>query len=157
MNEEDKSEKRDDCSSSISDVKWGDSVELNSQSSRSQRSDSRCGDSVLSGSSNNSNRSFTKDTYTQLMASADKWTSEADVILDMRGLSSTENKVSVRPEVIAGIVFDSRPAVCDVNQLIQAQARNFEKAHKELASDLSKSSTMKPGRYNRLGGFLKRK
>jgi hypothetical protein len=72
------------------------------------------------------------------MASADKWTSEADVILDMRGLSFTENKVSVRPEVIAGIVFDSRPAVCDVNQLIRAQARNFEKAHKELASDLSK-------------------
>jgi len=86
LNEENKSERRDDCSSSISDVKWGDSVELNSQSSRSQRSDSRCGDSVLSGSSNNSNRSFTKDTYTQLMASADKWTSEEDVILDMRGL-----------------------------------------------------------------------
>jgi myosin heavy subunit len=40
--------------------------------------------------------------------------------------------------VIAGIVYDSRPAVCDVQQLIKAQARNFEKAHKELASDLSK-------------------
>jgi hypothetical protein len=71
------------------------------------------------------------------MASSDKWTSEEDVILDMRSLSFTE-KVSIRPEVIAGIVFDSRPAVCDVSQLIRAQARNFEKAHKELASDLSK-------------------
>ncbi len=81
LNEENKSEKREDCSSSISDhIKWGDSVELNSQSSRSQRSDSRCGDSVLSGNSNNSNRSFTKETYAQLMASADKWTSEEDVI-----------------------------------------------------------------------------
>ncbi len=69
------------------------------------------------------------------MASSDKWTSEEDVILDMRSLSFTENKVSVRPEVFAGIVFDSRPAVCDVSQLIRAQARNFEKAHKELASD----------------------
>jgi hypothetical protein len=39
---------------------------------------------------------------------------------------------------MAGIVFDSRPAVFDVSQLIRAQARTFEKAHKELASDLSK-------------------
>ncbi len=39
---------------------------------------------------------------------------------------------------MAGIFFDSRPAVCDVSQLIHAQARNFEKAHKELASDLAK-------------------
>jgi hypothetical protein len=43
--------------------------------------------------------------YTQLMASSDKWTSEEDVILDMKSLSFTD-KVSIRPEVIAGIVFD---------------------------------------------------
>jgi hypothetical protein len=39
--------------------------------------------------------------------------------------------------VIAGIVFDSRP-VCDVSQLLKVQARNFEKAHRELAFDLAK-------------------
>jgi hypothetical protein len=50
----------------------------------------------------------------------------------------SETKVSIHSEVMAGIVFDSRPSVCDVSQLIKAQARNFEKAHKELASDLSK-------------------
>jgi hypothetical protein len=76
--------------------------------------------------------------YTQLMASSDKWTSEEDVILEMRSLSLSETRVSIHSEVMAGIVFDSRPAVCDVSQLIRAQARNFEKAHKELASDLSK-------------------
>jgi hypothetical protein len=145
LNEEKKSERRDDCTSSVSSgdqisdhINWGHSVELNSQSSRSQKSDSRCGDSERSESSNNSNRSFTKEMYTQLMASSDKWASEEDVILDMRGLSLTESRVSVRSEVIAGIVFDSRPAVCNVSQLIRAQARNFEKAHKELTFDLAK-------------------
>ncbi len=72
------------------------------------------------------------------MASSDKWECEEDVILELRSLSLSETKVSIHSEVIAGIVYDSRPAVCDVNQLIKAQARNFEKAHKELASDLSK-------------------
>jgi hypothetical protein len=76
--------------------------------------------------------------YTQLRASADKWTSEEEVILEMRGLSLPESKVSIRSDVIAGIVFDSRPVVCNVSRLIRAQARNFEKAHKELAFDLSK-------------------
>jgi hypothetical protein len=141
LNEEKKSERRDDCASSVSSgdhINWGHSVELNSHSSRSQKSDSRCSGSERSGSSINSNRSFTKEIYTQLMASSDKWTSEEDVILEMRGLSLPDSKVSVRSEVIAGIVFDSRPAECNVNQLIRAQARNYEKAHKELTSDLSK-------------------
>jgi hypothetical protein len=38
---------------------------------------------------------------------------------------------------MAGIVFESRP-VCDVSQLLKVQARNFENAHRELASDLAK-------------------
>ncbi len=55
----------------------------------------------------------------------------------MKNLSLTETKVSIRSEVIAGIVFESRP-VCEVSQLLKIQARNFEKAHKELASNLAK-------------------
>jgi hypothetical protein len=150
LNVEIKSERRDDCSSNTSDhIKWGESVELNSQSSRSQRSS-------RSGSSNNSNISFTKEMYTQLMASSEKWTSEEDVILDMRSLSCTD-KVSIRPEVIAGIVFDSRPAVCDVSQLIRAQARNFEKAHKELASDLSKIKQVETRKIQHARRILEKK
>ena len=38
---------------------------------------------------------------------------------------------------MAGIVFESRP-VCEVSQLLKVQARNFEKAHKELVSDLAR-------------------
>ena len=38
---------------------------------------------------------------------------------------------------MAGIVFESRP-VCDVSQLLKVQARNFEKAHRDLESDLQK-------------------
>ena len=71
------------------------------------------------------------------MESSDKWASEDDVILDMKSLSLSETKVSIRSEVIAGIVFESRP-VCEVSQLLKVQARNFEKAHKELASDLAR-------------------
>ncbi len=62
LSEEKKAEKRDDCSSSVSSgdyIKWENSVELNSHSSRSQKSDSRCSGSERSGSSINSNRSFT--------------------------------------------------------------------------------------------------
>jgi hypothetical protein len=71
------------------------------------------------------------------MESSDKWTSEDDVIFDMKTLSLSETKVSIRAEVIAEIVFDSR-LVCDVSQLLKAQARNFAKAHRELASGLAK-------------------
>ncbi len=71
------------------------------------------------------------------MESSDKWASEDDVILDMKSLSLSETKVSIRSEVIAGIVFESRP-VCNVSQLLKVQARNFEKAHRDLTSDLAK-------------------
>ncbi len=92
-----------------------------------------------SGSSSSSGQScnFTKEMYARLMESSDKWASEDDVIHDMKTLSLSETKVSIRSEMIAGIVFDSRP-LCDVSQLLKVQARNFEKAHKELASDLAK-------------------
>jgi hypothetical protein len=113
-------------------------LDLNSQSSESRQSSSRSRGSGRSSSSSDSNGTFTKEMYSQLMASSDKWTSEGDVILEMRSLSLSETKVLIHSEVMAGIVFDSRPAVCDVSPLIRAQARNFEKAHKELASDLSK-------------------
>jgi hypothetical protein len=76
--------------------------------------------------------------YEQLMASSDKWECAEDVIMELRNISLSETKVSIHSEVIAGIVYDSRPATCDVSQLIKAQSRNFEKAHKELASDLAK-------------------
>ncbi len=66
--------------------------------------------------------------YKQLMSSSDKWECAEDVILELRSLSLSETKVSIHSEVIAGIVYDSRPAVCDVQQLIKAQARNFEKS-----------------------------
>ncbi len=58
--------------------------------------------------------------------------------MDMKIFSLSETKVSIHSELIAGIVFDSRPAVCNVSQLIRAQARNFEKAHKELAANVAK-------------------
>jgi hypothetical protein len=141
LNEEKKVDGRDDGASSVSSggtFKCMNSVDLNSQSSGSQQSSSRSSGSGRSANSSDSNRTFTKEMYSQLMASSDKWTSEGDVILEMRGLSLSETKVSIHSEVMAGIVFDSRPAVCDVSQLIRAQARNFEKARKELASDLAK-------------------
>ncbi len=113
------------------------SVDLSSQSSGSQKLSSQSSGSSGSSSSSGRSRDFTKEMYTRLMESSDKWASEDDVILDMKTLSLSETKVSIRSEVIAGIVFDSRP-VCDVSQLLKAQARNFEKAHRELASDLAK-------------------
>ncbi len=141
LNEEKKVETRDDCAASVSSgdtFKCMSSADLNSQSSGSQKSSSRSSGSRRSGSSNNSCRTFTKEMYTQLMASSDKWACEEDVVLELRNLSLSETKVSIHSEVMAGIVFDSRPAVCDISQLIKAQARNFERAHKELSSDLSK-------------------
>ncbi len=141
LNEEKKVDEHNDGASSISSgdtFKCMSSVDLSSQSSGSQQSSSRSSGSGRSSSSSDSNRTFTKEMYSQLMASSDKWTSEGDVILEMKGLSLSETRVSIHSEVMAGIVFDSRPAVCDVSQLIRAQARNFEKAHKELASDLAK-------------------
>ncbi len=48
LNKENKSERHDDCTSSVSSgdhINWGNSVELNSHSSRSQKSESRCSDS----------------------------------------------------------------------------------------------------------------
>jgi hypothetical protein len=92
------------------------------------------------------------------MASSDKWISEGDVILEMRGLSLSETKVSIHSEVMAGIVFDSRPAVCDVSQLIRAQARNFEKAlTRNLHLIWQKSNTMRRGKFSKLEGFLRRR
>ncbi len=93
--------------------------------------------SERSSSSSGSDSVFTKEMYTRLLESSDKWASEDDVILDMKSLSLSETKVSIRSEVMAEIVFESRP-VCDVSQLLKVQARNFEKAHRELASDLAK-------------------
>jgi hypothetical protein len=83
------------------------SVELNSQSSKSQQSSSRSSGSVHSSSSSGSHPFFTNEMYTQLMASSDKWKSEGDVILDMNDLSLSETKVSIHSELMAGIVFDS--------------------------------------------------
>ena len=110
------------------------SIDLNSQSSESRGSASEQGS--ISGQSSNSSGSkviFTKEIYTQLMASSDKWSSENDVILDMKNLA----KVSIRSDVMAGIVFESRP-VCEISQLLKVQQKNFEKAHKELEADLAK-------------------
>ncbi len=160
LNEEKKVETRDDCASSISSggtFKYPTSVELNSQSSGSQKSSVRSRSSGRSGSSNNSCRTFTKEMYTQLMASSDKWACEEDVILELRSLSLSETKVSIHSEVMAGIVFDSRPAVCDVFQLIKAQARNFERAHKELASDLSKIKQDKTRKIQQARRILEKK
>ena len=139
LNEEKKVETREDRASSVSSggsYQYPNSVDLGSHSST--KLSSRSGGSERSGSSNNSCRTFTKGMYEQLMASSDKWECAADVILELRNLSLGETKVSIHSEVIAGIVYDSRPATCDVSQLIKAQSRNFEKAHKELASDLAK-------------------
>jgi hypothetical protein len=114
------------------------SIDLNSQSSASRGSASEQGS--ISGQSSNSSGSnviFTKEIYTQLMASSDKWSSENDVILDMKNLSLSEAKVSIRSDVMAGIVFESRP-VCEISQLLKVQQKNFEKAHKELEADLAK-------------------
>ena len=114
------------------------SIDLNSQSGESRGSVSERGSiSGQSSSSSGSNIIFTKEIYTQLMASSDKWSSEIDVISDMKNLALTETKVSIRSEVMAGIVFESRP-VCEVSQLLKVQQRNFEKAHKELEADLAK-------------------
>jgi hypothetical protein len=113
------------------------SVELSSQSSGSQKLSSQSSASTSSSSSSGQTRDFTKEMYSRLMESSDKWASEDDVILDMKSLSLSETKVSIRSDVMAKIVFESRQ-VCDVSQLLKVQARNFEKAHKELASDLAK-------------------
>ncbi len=75
LNEEKKVETRDDCASSVSSggtFKCMSSADLNSQSSGRQKSSSRSSGSGRSGSSNNSCRTFTKEMYTQLMASSDK-------------------------------------------------------------------------------------
>jgi hypothetical protein len=145
LNEEKKVEDPDDGVTSVSSggtqpsggtFKCISSVELGSQSSGSQRLSSRSSGSNSSSSSSGQSRDLTKEMYSRLMESSDKWASEDDVILDMKTLSLSETKVSIRSEVIAGIVFDSRP-VCDVSQLLKVQARNFEKAHRELASDLA--------------------
>ncbi len=98
---------------------------------------SRSSGSNSSSSSSVQSRDFTKKMYARLMDLSDKYASEDDVILDMKTLSLSETKVSIRSEVVAGIVFEPRP-VCDVSQLLKVQARNFEKAHRELASDLAK-------------------
>jgi hypothetical protein len=125
LNEEKKVDGHDDGTSSVSSggtFKCMNSVDLNSQSSGSQQSSSQSRGRGRSASSSDSNRTFTKEMYSQLMASSDKWSSEEDVILEMRSLSLSETKLSIHSEVVAGIVFDSRPAVCDVSQLIRAQA-----------------------------------
>ncbi len=146
LSEEKKVEEHDDGVASVSSggtqpsggtFKCISSVKLNSQSSGSQKLSSRSSGSNSSSSSSVQSRDFTKEMYTRLMKSSDKWASEDDVILDMKTLSLSETKVSIRSEVMAGIVFESRP-VCDVSQLLKVQARNFEKSHRELASDLAK-------------------
>jgi hypothetical protein len=148
LSEENKDEKHDDGDASVSSAGSHpsrisrdfqcSSVDLGSQSDMGRDSSSVQGSiSEHSSSSSGSNRDFTKEIYTRLMESSDKWASEVDVIHDMKSLSLSETKVSIRSEVMAGIVFESRP-VCDVSQLLKVQARNFEKAHKELESDLQK-------------------
>ena len=146
LSEENKDEKHDDGDASVSSAGSHpsrisrdfqcSSVELNSQSDMSRGSSSVQGSiSERSSSSSGSNRDFTKEIYSRLMESSDKWASETDVIHDMKSLSLSETKVSIRSEVMAGIVFESR-AVCDMTQLLKVQARNFEKAHKDLKSEL---------------------
>ena len=82
------------------------SVELNSQSDMSRGSSSvQSSISERSSSSSGSNRDFTKEIYSRLMESSDNWSSEVDVIQDMKSLSLSETKVSIRSEVMAGIVF----------------------------------------------------
>ncbi len=160
LNGEKKVETRDECASSVSSggtFKYPPTVELNSQSSGSQKSSLRSRSSGRSGSCNNSCRTFTKEMYTQLMTSSDQWFCEEDVVLELRNLSLSETKVSIHSEVMAGIVFDSRPAVCDVSQLIKAQARNFERAHKELASDLSKIKQDETRRIQQARRILEKK
>ena len=82
LNEEKKVEMRDDDASSVSSggtFKCPQSVDLNSQSSGSQKLSSRSSGSGRSGSSNNSCRTFTREMYTQLMvrqASHTAWPSE---------------------------------------------------------------------------------
>ena len=147
LEEEKKSDEPDDGVDSVSSgsshpsggtFKCISSVELGSQSSGSQKLSSQSsGSTTSSASSSAQGRDFTKEIYSRLMESSDKWASEDDVIVDMKSLSLSETKVSIRSEVIAGIVFESRP-VCEVSQLLKVQARNFEKAHKELASDLAR-------------------
>jgi hypothetical protein len=147
LSEENKDEKHDDGDASVStagshpsrmsrDFQCS-SVDLNSQSDMSRGSASvQSSISGRSSSSSGSNRDFTKEIYTRLMESSDKWASEEDVIHDMKSLSLSETKVSIRSEVMmAGIVFESRP-MGDVSQLLKVQARNFEKAHKDLTSEL---------------------
>ncbi len=160
LNGKKKDETHDDCASSVTSggsYQNPKSVDLNSHSSGSLKLSSRSGGSERSGSSNNSCRTFTKEMYEQLMASSDKWECEEDIILELRSFSLSETKVSIHSEVIAGIVYDSRPAVCDVNQLIKAQARNFEKAHKELASDLLKIKQDETRKIQQARRLLERK
>jgi hypothetical protein len=113
LNEEKKVEAREDRASSISSggsYRYPNSVDLGSHSST--KFSTRSGGSERSGSSNNSCRTFTKEMYERLMTSSDKWECAEDIILELRGLSLSETKVSIQPEVMAGIVYDSRPAVC---------------------------------------------
>ena len=144
--EKSKADVPEDCAESVSSggthhsggtFKCISSVELSSQSSGSQKLSSQSSSSTNSSSSSGQGRDFTKEIYSRLMESSDNWASEVDVIHDMKSLSLSETKVSIRSEVMAGIVFESRP-LCDVSQLLKVQARNFEKAHKELTSDLAK-------------------
>ena len=125
LSEENKDEKHDDGDASVSSAGSHpsrisrdfqcSSVDLSSQSDRSRGSSSVQGSiSERSSSSSGSNRDFTKEIYTRLMESSEKWASEEDVIHDMKSLSLSETKVSIRSEVMAGIVFESRP-VCDVS------------------------------------------
>jgi hypothetical protein len=77
--------------------------------------------------------------------------------MELRNISLSETKVSIHSEVIAGIVYDSRPATCDVSQLIKAQSRNFEKAHKDLASDLAKIKKEETRKIQQARRILERK
>ena len=72
------------------------SVELSSQSSGSQKLSSQSSGSTNSSSSSGQGRDFTKEIYTRLMESSDKWASEVDVIHDMKSLSLSETKVAQR-------------------------------------------------------------
>jgi hypothetical protein len=47
--------------------------------------------------------------------------------------------------------------VCDVSQLIKAQARNFEKAHKELSSDLARIKHEETRKIQQARRLLERK
>ena len=112
LEEEKKVGEPDDCGDSVSSgssqpsggtFKCISSVELSSQSSGSQRLSTQSSGSVSSSSTSVQGRDFTKEIYSRLMESSDKWASEDDVILDMKSLSLSETKVSIRSEVIAGI------------------------------------------------------